>query len=208
MARGHGFTLIEMLVVVAIIVLMAMMLLPVYETAIKHSERSVCLVNIKNLVTANGLYAEDYDGRCVPARVDGPKGTYGTCWDVLLMPYFRAPQMLVCPSDPMPGQTSGSVSYKHSYGINYGISLIGGYNGQSQLMDRIEDQTATILFFDIRGSARSMGANAQVEGVTKVDSRHGDGANFAYVAGNVTWHRAETTLQPRSFTSVKSSWEP
>ena len=208
MAHSRAFTMVEMLVVVAIIVLLAAIITPVYETAIKRSETSVCLLSVRNLATAVGLYAEDYDGRCVPARVDGPRGTWGTCWDVLLLPYFQTAKLLICASDPMPQQTSGSVSYKHSYGINLSLSLVGGYNGNAQLLERVGDPTHTILFFDIRGDARSMGALPQVEGTAKIDARHAGGANFAFVAGNASWHRPETTLGTADSMTRKTMWDP
>jgi hypothetical protein len=197
-----------MLVVVAIIVLLAAIITPVYETAVKRSETSVCLLSLRHLTTAVGLYADDYDGRCVPARVDGPNGTWGTCWDVLLLPYFQVPGLLLCPSDPMPQQTSGSVSYKHSYGINLNLAMVGGYNGNAQLLERVADPTHIVVFFDINGSARTMGAYPQIEGTSKIDARHGQGANFAFVAGNAKWYRPETTVSHASLASTADMWAP
>jgi prepilin-type N-terminal cleavage/methylation domain-containing protein len=207
-ARTRAYTLIEMLIVVAIIVLLAAILLPAYETAIKHAERAVCLTNLKNITMAASLYAQDFDDRCVPARIDGPAGTYGTCWELLLQPYCRSTFMLLCASDPTPQPAAGSLSIKHSYGVNYDIALIGGYNGQSELMGRIEQPAGTILFFDLRGSARSMGSSQRWDGLSKVDARHGAGANFAFVAGNVKWYRPEATLQRRDPDSARCLWDP
>lgn len=204
----RGFTLVELLVVIAIIIVLAATMFPVYETATKRAERAVCIVNIRHIAVATRLYADDFDGFCVPARVSGPGRNYGICWDTLLQPYLRSTLILVCASDPLPMPTSGSVSFKHSYGINYDVALIGGYNGAALPFGDIERPAQTVLFFDIRGAARAMGTSARLHGLSRVDARHGEGANFAFAAGNVKWHRPERTLAPKDCSTSENMWAP
>jgi prepilin-type N-terminal cleavage/methylation domain-containing protein len=206
--RNRGFTLVETLVVVAIIVIMAMMLLPVYETAIKHAEGGVCLMNLRALACAAGVYAEDYDGFCVPACIGWPPGLAGTSWEALLQPYLRTTQILLCASDPLPNTTSWMYSYKHSYGINYEIAHVGGYSGASLSLWDLEDPAGTILFFDLRGSLRAMGGTPRGHGVQFVDARHGGRANFVFAAGNAKKYKPETTLQSRNLMDPQTMWEP
>ena len=206
---ARGFTLVELLVVIAVIVVLAATLLPVYETATNRAEGAVCLSNLKSLVTAAHLYADDHDGFCVPARSGGgPPGTHGICWDTLLQPYLRSTRVLLCPSDPTPTAATASVSFPHSYGINYDIALIGGYNGAALPLSRIEQPASTVLFFDLRGAARTMGSSIKTDGLSRVDVRHFDGAHFAFAAGNVQWRRPEATLTPCAFTARANMWEP
>jgi prepilin-type N-terminal cleavage/methylation domain-containing protein len=206
--HSRGFTLVETLVVVAIIVIMAMMLVPVYETSIKHAEGGVCLMNLRALACAAGVYAEDYDGFCVPACAGWPPGVAGTSWEVLLQPYLRTTQVLLCPSDPLPATTTWMNSYKHSYGINYEIALVGGYAGASLSLWDLEDPAETILFFDLRGSLRSMGGTPRVNGVQFVDARHGGRANFVFAAGNARKYKPETTLNSRGLADPVTLWGP
>lgn len=208
MTSERGLTLVELLVVVAILLVLAMILYPVYETALNRAEGSVCLVNLRNLATANALYADDYDDFCVSARVSGPAGTLGTCWDVLLLPYYRTSGILICPSDAQPSTTSGSVSLRHSYGINYEISMVGGYNGASLQLSQLSHPAQTVLFFDLVGSSRTMGTNVRQQGLSRVDCRHGAGANFVFVAGNARWRRPEMTLVPRHGPGSADYWAP
>lgn len=206
---ARGFTLVELLVVIAVIVVLAAILLPVYETATNRAEGTVCLTNLKNLVTAAHLYADDHDGFCVPARAGGgPPGTLGICWDTLLQPYLRSSLVLLCPSDPTPAAATFSVSLPHSYGINHDIALVGGYNGAALPLGRLEQPAATVLFFDLRGAARTMGSSIISDGLSRVDARHFDGANFAFAAGNVQWRRPEATLAPCPITARANMWEP
>lgn len=65
-----GFTLIELLVVISIIALLLGILLPALGSARETGRGAVCLSNLRQLVTANTVYAEDNGGYYVPAAVD------------------------------------------------------------------------------------------------------------------------------------------
>jgi len=193
--RG-GFTLIEMLVVVAIITILAAMIYPVYEIANKRAESASCGMNLRHVAMAAGLYAADYDDLLVPARVSvGPPGTLGTTWEVLLLPYHRCEQMYLCPADQMASPASGCVSLKHSYGINLDLTMLGGYNGSSCHEGQISDPTQTILFFELKGSVRQFGASYGYHGLSRLD-RHNTGSQYSYVDGHARWSRSEDTVSP------------
>ncbi len=64
-----GFTLMELLVVIAIIAILAALLLPALSAAKAKTQQSICLNNLKQLATAWTIYYGDNDGRlasCVP----------------------------------------------------------------------------------------------------------------------------------------------
>jgi len=64
-----GFTLVELLVVIAIIAILAALLLPALSAAKAKAKRAICLGNLKQLALAWTAYNGDHEGRipsCVP----------------------------------------------------------------------------------------------------------------------------------------------
>src|SRR2546423_2710205 len=60
--RGHGFTLVELLVVTAVIAVRAALLLPAMSNAKEKSGRGACLSNLRQIAMAARLYMDDYEG--------------------------------------------------------------------------------------------------------------------------------------------------
>jgi len=53
---SKGFSLIELLVVVSVIVILSAILFPVFAQARETARRTTCLSNLRQLVTAHHLY--------------------------------------------------------------------------------------------------------------------------------------------------------
>jgi prepilin-type N-terminal cleavage/methylation domain-containing protein/prepilin-type processing-associated H-X9-DG protein len=67
MRRNKGFTLIEILVVIAIIALLLAILMPALEKAKDHARCAVCKANLRNYSIAVMVYLEDNDDKfCDP----------------------------------------------------------------------------------------------------------------------------------------------
>ena len=73
----RGFTLIEILVVIAIIALLAAIIFPVLATARGKARAAVCQSNLKQLGTAMTMYIADYER--YPYAVD-PSDKYSNIW--------------------------------------------------------------------------------------------------------------------------------
>jgi prepilin-type N-terminal cleavage/methylation domain-containing protein len=108
---NRGFTLIELLVVIAIIAVLAAILFPVFARVQERGRQAACGSNLRQLATANQLYANDYEGYFVPAApgyfvrddrrwfgVRNPQGRFEPR-DGPLVPYLGDGGALrVCPS--------------------------------------------------------------------------------------------------------------
>ena len=194
--QRRGFTLIELLVVIAIIIILAGLLLPVFEQATKKSESVVCLSNLRSLVMAAGLYGDDWDGHLPPALVPASPAGWSTCWDRTLEPYLRNSAIYVCISDahPTPGP-SFTYSYKHSYGINLALTMVGGYQACSLRLQNLRDPAGLVLFFDLN-QPNSYGWQSNWANPDQyVAARHLGGVNFAFCEGNAKWLHLEATMQ-------------
>jgi prepilin-type N-terminal cleavage/methylation domain-containing protein len=60
--RKKGFTLIELMIVIAIIAILAAVLVPNFMRAREASRLTACKSNLKSLSTAMETYSNDYDG--------------------------------------------------------------------------------------------------------------------------------------------------
>lgn len=108
-----GFTLIEMLVVIALVATLAAMLFPVFASARERARQSSCASNLRQIGLAMAQYAPDYDG-LYPYGADpldknvNFRGVDPTTDPVLkdipylqqtLAPYTKAPAVWRCPDD-------------------------------------------------------------------------------------------------------------
>ena len=64
-----GFTLVELLVVIAIIALLMAILMPALQAARQLAQGTVCTANVKQLSLAWFIYTDDYDGNIVGSQV-------------------------------------------------------------------------------------------------------------------------------------------
>ncbi|MHC4887889.1 MAG: type II secretion system protein, partial [Planctomycetota bacterium] len=65
MGRQRGFTLVELLVVVAIIAILMAILMPALNRAREQGKRAACLNNCKQLALAWSIYADENDDKIV-----------------------------------------------------------------------------------------------------------------------------------------------
>ena len=66
MRNTKGFTLVELMVVIGIIMVLASLLLPTFTKARESANRTVCASNLKQLSMALAIYAEENRGRYPP----------------------------------------------------------------------------------------------------------------------------------------------
>jgi prepilin-type N-terminal cleavage/methylation domain-containing protein/prepilin-type processing-associated H-X9-DG protein len=70
--RRHGFTLVELLVVIGVLALLAGILLPAISSVRDKARKAECTSNLRQLVLAAAAYTNDFDGAFMPcASWDG-----------------------------------------------------------------------------------------------------------------------------------------
>lgn len=67
-SQGGGFSIVELLVVLAIVALLASLLLPALSRAKERGRRAVCLSNLSQVAKACTMYALDNEDKYFPAR--------------------------------------------------------------------------------------------------------------------------------------------
>ncbi len=154
-----GFTLIEILVVVAIIAVLAALLLPVLSKAQEKSRQTTCLSNQRQLFIA-------FDGATIDNQdtFPGSVGTEdGSVWRKELAPQMKSTKIWRCPS-------AKSEQGDTDYGLNVNLC------GQSRAAMR--DPVRTLVFADANGPLIQTGGEIDAK-------RHNDGYIAAFGDGHV-----------------------
>jgi prepilin-type N-terminal cleavage/methylation domain-containing protein/prepilin-type processing-associated H-X9-DG protein len=128
-----GFTLIEMLVVVAIIAVLAAILFPVFARARENARRASCQSNLKQIALGIFMYTQDYDEKFpiyntgITYNVANPQ-PYS--WADIIQPYLKSQQLYQCPSEST-APTTTNPSIANSGYTDYGINLYLTYGDMS-----------------------------------------------------------------------------
>ncbi len=183
MKTVRAFTLIEMLVVVAIISLLVAILLPSLNRAREQARMATCLSNLRTLGQALVMYADDNKDRLPNANlpnmfIDGSEEPSTIMMIGLTRKYVRAPAVFHCPmdSDPVP-TTIDNVYYsvRNSARISYDFYSFWWYPEYGPKLTSIKFAP---LAWDIDGGSAKP---------TSVQNHGTKGGNVVFGDGHATW---------------------
>ncbi len=149
-AARRGFTLIEILVVLAIISILAAILFPAFGRARENARRTSCASNLKQIGIAAVQYTQDYDGTTMFSWNGSDSGPSDASqrykWMDALQPYIKNERAFNCPSDLQ------DKPYKFRDGVNYGSYGANGSYASEYLTRRSPDTVSEAAIEDASGT--------------------------------------------------------
>ena len=157
--RKRAFTLVEILVTMAIIALLAALAIPAYNSAIKQAKKAVCSANLRSIGVGMLSYAADNNqflpesGVIIPYGSKDqppPAGSGNYSWTQQLDPYIggcstnAANPVFTCPESSK--TVSGNSMYSYFNGCHAAEAATGGF-GPVNMM-RIRNRSAFIMAGD------------------------------------------------------------
>ncbi len=137
--RRTGFTLVELLIVLAILTILAALLFPVFARARERARQIVCLSNDRQLGMGIALYTQDYDEH-LPS---GTIGTVGQGWAGQTYPYAHNVELYRCPDD-VTEESKGDLRFLISYALNCNTAGVP--------LAALAATSATVLAFEVNDS--------------------------------------------------------
>jgi prepilin-type N-terminal cleavage/methylation domain-containing protein/prepilin-type processing-associated H-X9-DG protein len=119
MRKMHAFTLMELIVVVAIAAVLAALAMPAYQRVVQSAHTSGCLSNLRQLGVALNLYLGEHS-MTMPTLQAGrrDKSEDVPVIDNTLNVYVKEPRIFACPSDTRGLAAATGTSYYWNVALN------------------------------------------------------------------------------------------
>jgi len=134
--KNKGFTLIELMIVIAIIAILASILVPNFAKSRDKANLESCKSNLRNIGLAMELYAQDNNGNFFPPSSPNYIYPYYTTGCYLIPAYLKT--VPVCPTGRNSFGYSYAISHDHSGSSPFTQSFIfkSAGSGISSLVTR------------------------------------------------------------------------
>ena len=139
-ARADGFTLMELMVVLALVAILASLAYPAYERVIQSGRATGCVSNLRQLSVGLGAYLAD-NNNTMPTLNTARASTSVNVpvIDNTLSRYITTPSVFACPADVNGFAQSTGTSYfwnvaingQSAANLNFLQKLLGGQSTQS-----------------------------------------------------------------------------
>jgi len=216
-----GFTLIEFLVVIAIIAILAAILFPVFAKVREKARQTSCASNEKQIGLGLTQYVQDNDERWPAVMRQDTNGW--TFWQVAIQPYIKSAGVFRCPSISDPGRVlnNGVSNFDTSYAANVngipcaappwsaatpnnGTGLFGSITSSGVAEADIASPSSTISVLEQQGGTSSdiivFDGNCGWS-AARVAARHTGRSNYLFADSHVKALRPEATK-----TATENMW--
>ena len=156
------FTLIELLIVIAIIAILAGILLPALNAAKKSARTTQCMNNLRQMGQCANNYADDNNGWYCHAKGSGNNylfnytssyvwGCMGEYIPGKANPDYGVKMVLICPDGTRRGLKPIKTSENFSYGFNYYLTAPGWPTERTEIerRDRIKNPSGRMLLSEL-----------------------------------------------------------
>lgn len=194
--RRAAFTLVELLVAIAVIAILAALLLPTLAKARERARRARCASNLRQIAMASFMYVDDHEHTFPIQPDDGVPvlaiGGHGTNFYDQLNPYLNQLAIWICPSTrPAPGELM-------SYHMNGFIITTSGFQQSG-----IRQPSDTLLIGESGGTRWNQAYLRPDQHGDYLYDRpqltHNGGGNATFADGHVTWYH-DSNWNSNSFT--------
>ncbi len=212
-SQSAAFTLIEILVVLAIVGIIAAILVPVLLGVREKGRRTECLSNMRQINVALVMYVQDADGLFPLRGQDGPARSPE--WDDALLPYarsasvFRCPDCLIPPDALSASGTPDNIANGYAFNASLSGATLGPRTATAEVM--VPFPATTVSFCEVSFRTGTVPGGTTVSNINDTDApdtgddlsdgekvfglsgavRHQGGSDYGFVDGHVRWYRSE-----------------
>ena len=157
-SRKHGFTLVEVLLVIAILGLLAGMLFPAFRRSRAKGRQLRCASNLHQIGVACACHMAD-------DQISKARPLIGPGWTGELLTYLHNPEIMMCPGDRgFTGGTAGAGDAGRSGPAGIVVNVWGRYDmpledGPLTRREELSETSYILRFEDIRPTGGDMDFN-------------------------------------------------
>ena len=213
----RNFTLVELLIVIAIIAILASMLMPALKSTREKAYEIKCKGNFRQIGFATGDYTGDYNswlpfGYAEGESFSGYAGASIGAWYTVLAPFFRipvydyyrlgntaqginSPTVFNCPSQKLSYPSAMPVTYAPPNTAAMGVLLNSSPLFYRANLNKIKNSSGKAWLVDVASLPAYMNPR-QIGNSNNFAPRHSNGSNILFFDSHVGWISYENAKAP------------